>query len=133
MVLSATAYLVGAEVFLRMTGGNIGYESGKYAVMIFMVLGLLIDRQFYKGSLMYLFYLFLLIPGIIVATQTLNFDTVFRKAIGFNLSGPVTIGLVGLFCFNRRLSYKDFLNVLLFLGVANHLHDHLSVFIHPFY
>jgi hypothetical protein len=29
MVLSSTAYLVGAEVFLRMTGGNIGYESGK--------------------------------------------------------------------------------------------------------
>lgn len=117
MVLSSTAYLVGAEVFLRMTGGNIGYESGKYVVMIFMVLGLLIDRQFYKGSLMYLFYLFLLIPGIIVATQTLNFDTVFRKAIGFNLSGPLTVGLVGLFCFNRRLSYKQFLDVLLFLGL----------------
>ena len=117
MVLSSTAYMVGAEVFLRMTGGNIGYESGKYAVILFMVLGLLIDRQFYKGSLMYLFYLFLLVPGIIVATQTLNFDTIFRKAIAFNLSGPLTIGLVGLFCFNRRLTYKDFLNVLLFLGL----------------
>ena len=117
MVLSSTAYLIGAEVFLRMTGGNIGYESGKYAVMGFMLLGLLLDRQFYKGSLMYLFYLFLLIPGIIVATQTLNFDTVFRKAIAFNLSGPVTIGLVGLFCFNRRLAYKQFLDVLLFIGM----------------
>ena len=117
MVLSSTAYLVGAEVFLRMTGGNIGYESGKYAVMGFMLLGLLLDRQFYRGSLMYLFYLFLLVPGIIVATQTLNFDTVFRKAIAFNLSGPITIGLVGLFCFNRKLTYKEFLNVLLFLGL----------------
>ena len=43
MVLSSTAYLVGAEVFLRMTGGNIGYESGKYAVMMFMVFRI-IDR-----------------------------------------------------------------------------------------
>lgn len=117
MVLSSTAYLVGSEVFLRMTGGNIGYESGKYAVIVFMVLGLLIDRQFYRGSLMYLFYLFLLLPGIIVATQTLNFDTVFRKAIAFNLSGPFTIGLVGLFCFNRSVTYKEFINVLLFLGL----------------
>lgn len=116
-VLSSTAYLVGAEVFLRMTGGNIGYESGKYVVIAFMILGLLIDRKFYRGSLVYLFYLFLLVPGIIVATQTLNFDTVFRKAIAFNLSGPITIGLVGLFCFNRRVTYKEFLNVSLFLGL----------------
>ena len=116
-VLSSAAYIVGAEVFLRMTKGNIGYESVKYVVTIYMFIGLLIDRRFNKGSLVYLIYLFLLLPGVIVASQTLNFDTVFRKAIGFNLSGPVTIGLVGLFCFNRKLTYKEFLNVLFFLGL----------------
>ena len=45
-VLSSAAYIVGAEVFLRMTKGNIGYESVKYVVTIFMFFGLLIDKGF---------------------------------------------------------------------------------------
>ena len=43
-----------------------------------------------------------------MATQTLNFDTVFRKAIGFNLSGPITIGLVGFFVLIDDYTYSIF-------------------------
>ena len=34
--LMVAAYVVGSEVFLRMTGGSPLYESGKYGVMIFI-------------------------------------------------------------------------------------------------
>jgi hypothetical protein len=30
----AAAYIAGAEVLLRMTGGNISYEFSKYGVML---------------------------------------------------------------------------------------------------
>src|SRR5690606_8389651 len=43
-VLLAAAYVTGAEVFLRMTKAFIFYETGKYAVMFFMLIGM-----FYLG------------------------------------------------------------------------------------
>ena len=43
-VLYAAAYIVGSEVFLRMTGGNINYEFAKYSVIIFCIIGF-----FYSG------------------------------------------------------------------------------------
>lgn len=62
--LIAAAYIVGAEVFFRMSKGLIFYESGKYLVILFLLFGLL-----YKGtsrqSIPYWIYLFLLIPGIL--------------------------------------------------------------------
>ena len=33
----STTYIVGAEVFIRMTGGFVFYETGKYAVILFLI------------------------------------------------------------------------------------------------
>ncbi|MGZ9677471.1 hypothetical protein [Flavobacterium sp. GNP001] len=38
--LLAAAYIVGSEVFLRMTDGNPLYEISKYAVMVFLLIGM---------------------------------------------------------------------------------------------
>ena len=43
-VLYVAAYIVGSEVFLRMTNGLFFYETGKYEVIIFVLLGF-----FYSG------------------------------------------------------------------------------------
>ena len=43
--LMAAAYIAGAEVFYRMTGGSIFYETGKYMVIVFLFIGLI-----FKGS-----------------------------------------------------------------------------------
>ena len=40
-VLLVSAYLVGAEVFLRMTGGNLNNEYVKFSVMFFMLYGMI--------------------------------------------------------------------------------------------
>jgi hypothetical protein len=42
--LLVAGYVVGSEILLRMTGGNITYEFSKYEVMIFLFLGM-----YYKG------------------------------------------------------------------------------------
>src|SRR5690606_8155601 len=83
--LIAAAYVVGAEVFFRMTKGLIFYESGKYFVILFLLIGLL-----YKGtsrrSIPYWIYLFLLVPGILVSAINLSHEVDVRKAVAFNLS-----------------------------------------------
>ncbi|MBT8304923.1 MAG: O-antigen ligase family protein [Bacteroidia bacterium] len=106
-VLIICSFIVGCEVFLRMTGGNLLYEISKYSVIGFLLLGLVFN-SLSKNSYMYVIYLLLLVPGIVMASVTLDYETVFRKAIAFNLSGPVCLGLAALFCYNRSLHKADF-------------------------
>jgi hypothetical protein len=115
-VLFVSAYIVGSEVFLRMTGGNILYESAKYGVMLFLALGMYYSG-FSKNAIPYWIYILLLLPGIFIATETLNLETNLRKAIAFNISGPVCLGIASLYCYNRKISLTQLSNILLTLGL----------------
>ncbi|WP_424494745.1 O-antigen ligase family protein [Salinimicrobium sp. GXAS 041] len=112
--LMAAAYIAGAEVFFRMTGGMVFYETGKYSVILFLVIGM-----FYKGSSIksvpFWIYLLILIPGIVVASQTLSYEVVFRKAVAFNLSGPVCLGVSALYCYYKKVSAVQFNYILMLL------------------
>ena len=114
-VLIVSAYIVGSEVFLRMTGGNLLYESSKYAVMIFAALGMYYSG-FSKNAVPFWIYLLLLLPGVVVATETLNLQTDVRKAIAFNISGPACLGIASIYCYNRRILVSQVSNILLALG-----------------
>ena len=116
-VLYASAYIVGSEVFLRMTGGNPNHEFSKYSVMIFLSIGM-VYSGFSKNAVPYWIYLFLLIPGVIIATQTLNLTTVdIRKTIAFNISGPLCLGFASLYCYNRKIRIEEINNILLVMGL----------------
>jgi O-antigen ligase len=110
-VLIASAYVVSVEVLLRMTDGMILNEFGKYSVMLFMFLGM-IYSGFSKNALMYWIFLILLIPGIIVSTLSMNFETDIRKAIAFNISGPVCLGICAIYCFQRRITFDRLKGVM---------------------
>ncbi|MDO5970546.1 O-antigen ligase family protein [Flavivirga aquimarina] len=112
-ILIACAYVVGSEVFLRMTGGNFFYESSKYLIILFIVIGLALGDGIGKRSYKYIIYLLILVPGIIVGIFTLDYDTNVRTAIAFNLSGPICLGVTSLYCYNRRIHIKDLQNILL--------------------
>lgn len=102
--LLAAAYMTAGEVFFRMTGGSIiPWEAGKYSVICFILLGLFFSGTSRKSA-PYWLYLLLLIPGVIYAASTLNFDTNVRKAIIYNLSGPFCLGVAALYCYDRRIS-----------------------------
>jgi hypothetical protein len=115
-VLLAAAYIVGSEVFLRMTGGNPLYEISKYGVMFFMLMGMFYNG-FSKGALPYWIFLLLLVPSVIISTSSLNFDTDIRKAIAFNLSGPVCLALAALYTFKRKILLEDMNKILLSMGL----------------
>lgn len=115
-VFYVSAYLVGAEVFLRMTGGNLNNEYVKTIVSLLMLLGFVLSG-FSKNSIVYWLYFLLLIPGIIVTMSNQNLDLEIRKAITFNISGPVCLGLCALYCYQRKITYNQLHNGLIFLGL----------------
>lgn len=112
--LVAAAYITGAELFFRMTGGAFFYESGKYLVIVFLLIGLFLSGTSRK-TLPYWIYLFLLVPGVFFSAMNLNYDTNIRTTIAFNISGPVTAGIVGIYCFYRKISENRIHHVFLAL------------------
>ncbi len=106
--LYAAAYITGAEVFFRMTDASPIpiYEAGKYGVIGFILLGLFFSGTSRKSG-PYWLYLLLLIPGVVYASSTLGYDTNFRKAVIFNLSGPFCLGIAALYCIDRRITRKQ--------------------------
>lgn len=111
-VLMACAYIVGIEVFLRMNNGTFFYEASKYLVIVFIAMGL-ISNSFTNKALVYILYIVLLIPGILVAVAEMGFETNIKKAIAFNLSGPICLGISALFCYRRTVTFNRIKIVLL--------------------
>ncbi len=105
-------YIAGVEVFLRMVRGLISYEMGKYGVVLFLLVGLLIGPVKQKLTIIYVLYILLLLLGI-VFTVVPEGESI-RKAIVFNLSGPIVLGVTALYLYKRPISKKQ-LNELLFL------------------
>ena len=111
-VLQAAAYVIGFEVFSRMTGGvGFSYEFAKFAVIGFLLLGM-----FYRGfnikSWPYVLFIFLLMPAVLVTAVLINYDTTFLSTVTFNLSGPVCLGVSALYCYDRKITAENFNHIL---------------------
>ncbi|MBI6116703.1 O-antigen ligase family protein [Salegentibacter maritimus] len=112
--LMGAAYIAGGEVFFRQTDAMFFYETGKYMVIVFLLIGM-----FFKGTSSrtapYWTYLFILIPGIVVASITMSYDSEVRKLVAFNLSGPVALGVSAIYCYYKKIQERDFKSVISFL------------------
>ena len=109
--LLIAAYAVSAEIVLRMTGGTFVNEYGKYLVMLFLFLGMLFSG-FSRNALVYWLFLFFLIPSVVLSTVTLDITTDVKKAIVFNMSGPVCLGISAIYCFKRELTFQRLLGII---------------------
>jgi hypothetical protein len=114
--LMAAAYVVGSEVFLRMTGGNPLYEISKYGVMVFLFIGMYFSG-FSKGAVPYWIFLILLVPGVVLSTFVLDFDSDIRKTIAFNISGPVCLGVASLYTYRRKIALEQMNVIILSMGL----------------
>lgn len=110
--LILTSYLVGSEVFWRMTKGLFLYETGKYGATFLLLIGIYFVGIKQKINPLFFFYLLLLIFGI-VFTQVPPNESI-RNAISFNLSGPVTLGLFAIYM-NLKPIEKSKLYSILFV------------------
>ncbi len=105
-VMLACAYIVGVEVFLRMNNGTFFYEASKYLVIIYVLMGML-GTSISSRGLIYFTYILLLIPSIFVAVSAMGFETNIKKAIAFNLSGPVCLGIAAIYCSGKVLKFDQ--------------------------
>ncbi|MCL8006556.1 O-antigen ligase family protein [Gelidibacter japonicus] len=84
--------------------------------MIFMLMGI-----FYKGlsgkGYVYFIYLIILVPAVVMASITLTFDANFRTNVAFVLTGPVCLGIASLFCYDRKVSSKLLLDIMLYISL----------------
>jgi len=114
--LIAAAYVVGSEVFLRMTGGNPLYEISKYGVIVFIFIGMYFSG-FSKGAAPYWVFLLLLTPSVVLTTFVLNFESNIKNAIAFNISGPVCLGVVSIYTYRRNIPINQMNSILLSIGL----------------
>ncbi|MCC9061700.1 O-antigen ligase family protein [Flavobacterium piscisymbiosum] len=115
-VLYIAAYLVGVEVFLRMTGGNFNNEFIKVNVIFFMLLGM-IYSNFSTNAFLYWFFLILLIPGILITATIFNPSIDVKKSLVFNLSGPVCLAISSIYMFKRRILFSELQNILVAMAL----------------
>lgn len=111
----AAAYVVGAEVFWRMTNASFFWEGGKYAVTLILALSLLHHRQ-KRIPVLPLFYFLLLLPSALLTIDQTSLSDA-RELISFNLSGPLSLFVSAWFFSTQKLS-KPQLQTLLLAIVA---------------
>lgn len=114
--LLVAGYVVGSEILLRMTGGNITYEFSKYGLVIFIFMGMFY-KGFSKGAVPYWIFLLLLVPGVVMSSFVLNYDSNLKNSIAFNISGPVSLAFTSLYTYRRKVSLERMNNILLCLGL----------------
>ena len=107
------AYISAAEVFIRMSKSMILYETGKYSVILFLIIGVFVGKFKQKFSVTLAFYLLLLLLGI--AFTRVPEGEYIRKAIAFNLSGPFVLGIAGLYFYKRNITKENLRNALFFM------------------
>lgn len=115
-VLLVSSYLVGIEVFLRMTGGNFNNEYVKISIIFLMFWGM-IYSNFSKNAFIYVIYLMFLIPAIFVTNSKVAFNVDIRKVLVFNLSGPLCLAICAVYMFKRRITFDKLQNILISLGL----------------
>lgn len=103
-------YVAGFEIVYRISGFTLVYELGKYACMLFLLLGsMLRTRQ--SNFKPFLFYLLLLLPAILVTPIDFGFN-VYRNTVMFSLSGPITLALSGMYFYGRSITEDDLWKIL---------------------
>ncbi len=89
----AAAYLCGAEVLWRMTGGSIFYEFGKYASAFLLLAASRNLPGWQRPRLIAPLYFLLLLPPVAITVQRLGMTAHARQQISFNLSGPFALAV----------------------------------------
>ena len=96
------AYVIGVEVLFRMNSGGFGYEYGKYAAILFLIAGLLVERTKKKTPFIYIVFILILIPSILFVDYP-TFDLT-RQMVSFNISGPIILAISAIYFYQKKVT-----------------------------
>ena len=113
-ILLVCAYLSISDVFFRMTSGLFLYESRKYLLIVFSLLGLFYESSKSKGYI-YVAYIVLLLSTILFTE--FNLEDQVRKMIAFNLSGPISLGVFAFYCYNRKVTMQELSRIIFYASL----------------
>lgn len=104
-------YFAALEVILRISKHAIGYEVGKYAIIIFLLYGYFLNPH-RPSNKKWISCILLLLPAIVLME---SFNAEGREILLFTLSGIIAL-LVSAFYFDgRRITYYTFYSILSFV------------------
>jgi hypothetical protein len=101
------AYLCGLEMIGRMSNSGLPHELTKYAVIVVLINGILVNRRSLNESV-YPIIVFILIqlPSLVYAIGNEGFEMA-RQYFSFNLSGPLCLAVSTIYFYNLRLTNQD--------------------------
>jgi hypothetical protein len=113
-----SGYIVGIEVFFRMVKTGVPWEYGKYAVIVLLSLGLLMEKRKPKIPKFFLFYLLLFIPSILLTFGLIDFERA-RQLVVSNIGGQLVLFVSVLYFYKRKFSDADFqvLSKMIIIGI----------------
>jgi len=100
------AYLIGAELFWRMTNANVFWEFGKYASALVIGIGLLRFKK-WKNAWPPILYLGCLLVSIPATISWFGWGRDAREAISFNFSGPFLLALSVIFFSQLKMNLSQ--------------------------
>jgi len=115
-ILQVAGYFIGVEVLIRMTHGFLNYEFAKYSVIVLAVLGIFYDG-FSKKTWPYWIYLLALIPSVLLHRDIDTISRTIIKSIVFNLSGPICLGIVAVYTYNKKITLAALNKILICIGL----------------
>jgi len=109
-ILQVVAYFSGAEVFLRMTHGNLLYEYGRYGALVFFLIGLLYSGFCKKTKWLWL-SLLLLLPGVFVSVYS---EQIIKKSYYvYVFIGPLVTIIGAVYSYSKQVTFKQLQELLL--------------------
>jgi len=105
------AYIIGAEVFFRMSFAGLPYEFGKYAIIFLLSLGMIVDRHQRSFPFLIVLYMLLMLPTIPLTIEFYPDADAIKGKLFFNLLGPLSLMVSTLYFYQLRLTNKEFINI----------------------
>ena len=107
----AAAYLMGAEVFFRMSWCGLPWEFGKYAIIILLSLGMLLDSKERNSAYLFILYLFLLIPAIYLSIDYYDDFKELKSRVMFNMGGPIVLAVSAIYFYRYKMTMEEFVRL----------------------
>ena len=95
-------FIVGAEVYFRMSFAGLPWEFGKIAVFILLLTGLAVEKGRKPVPIIFLIYLLLLLPGVFIP----DWESMqhFKKEFMFTFFGEIVLVVSALYFYKRTMS-----------------------------
>lgn len=101
-------FIVGAEVYFRMSGTGLPWEFGKIAVTTLLLVALMVERRKKAIPILFLLYLIVMLPGVFVPDWSSL--KAFKKEFMFTFFGQIVLVVSVFYFYKRKFGEEELLN-----------------------